>query len=80
MRKKILILLSTFCLLSCYEPPREGFSTEERKMIDSIYTSRVIGLTQKADSLCAEYRAKNFDHLVDSVKAEYLSEIKNIMK
>lgn len=81
MRKSVaMICFLALLSSSCYEAPRQGFSSEERKIIDSLYSEKMRTASSITDSLCASYREQHFDRWTDSIRAEYIAEIKNIMK
>lgn len=81
---KILLTLSVVILIvihsSCDEPERTVLTTSEREMLDSLYSKRVPYARKQADSICEATYQMIFDRAADSIKQEYIQEIRKIVE
>lgn len=74
----IVVLIIAYS--SCSEPERTILTSSEKELLDSLYSKRVPYARKEADSICeATYQAM-FDRAADSIKQEYIKEIKEIVE
>jgi len=64
----------------CEKEENLPFTRGERKLIDSIYSTKVGAVRQVADSICEKIYPEVFEAAKDSIKARYISEITEILE
>ena len=71
----VMVLL---LLWSCQSEPK-GLSSEERYVVDTMYSNRVAAFRVEADSLCKVFHSQNYDRVRDSLQLETLKEIELLL-
>lgn len=78
------LLLLTFAILlgimivSCSKEERTVLTTNERKLVDSLYSKGISYVRKRTDSLCEIRGEEYFDYYVDSLKIAYIQSVSEI--
>lgn len=66
-------------LNSCARDP-DDLSLEERYAVDTIYSNRFERFRSETDSMCQVIRDSVYNHVLDSLKTDYLREIEMMLE
>ncbi len=73
------ILITLMSLYACTDTSLAPFTDGEKKLIDSLYNFKIDSIRIHLDSLCDTTYQKVYDHAVDSIMDERISEIKKLL-
>lgn len=73
----IILLIGAYS--SCDDPERTVLTRSEKELLDSLYSKQISFARKYADSICDATYQVMFDRAADSIKREYIREIRQIV-
>ena len=79
MIKVLFFITCSLFLFSACSKPAPGLSADQKILLDSLFLQQVELINPELDSLCEDERQKTFRSLVDSIAAQRIDEIYQII-
>ncbi len=73
------VILTMLSLYACTDTSQAPFTDDEKHLIDSLYNFKIDSIRIHLDSLCDTTYQIVYDHAVDSIMDERISEIKKLL-